>query len=55
MAGAADGEFSESVVLDVDGVCGLALGDGFEFAGLGKYLLVVIESEGGMGMNIQYP
>jgi hypothetical protein len=34
VAGAADGELGESVELDVDGVCGLALGDGFEFAGL---------------------
>lgn len=34
VAGAANGEFGESVEFDVDGVCGLALGDGFEFAGL---------------------
>lgn len=34
VAGAANGEFGKSVELDVDCVCGLALGDGFEFAGL---------------------
>lgn len=38
VAGAADGEFGEGVVFDVDGVCGLALGDGFEFAGLREQL-----------------
>ena len=37
VAGAADGELGESVELDVDGVCGLALGDGLEFAGLEVY------------------
>lgn len=34
VAGAADGEFGECVVLDVDGVYGLALGAGLELAGL---------------------
>jgi hypothetical protein len=34
VAGAADGELGERVKFDVDGVCGLALGDSFEFAGL---------------------
>ena len=34
VASAADGELGESVEFDVDGVCGLALGDGLEFAGL---------------------
>ena len=29
-----DGELGEGVEFDVDGVCGLALGDGLEFAGL---------------------
>ena len=34
VAGAADGELIEGVEFDVDGVCGLALGHGLEFAGL---------------------
>jgi len=34
VARAADGEFGESVELDVDGISGLALSDGLEFAGL---------------------
>jgi hypothetical protein len=34
VAGTADGELGERVELDVNGVCGLALGDGFEFSGL---------------------
>ena len=34
VSSATDGEFGESVEFDVDGVCGLALGDGLEFAGL---------------------
>lgn len=34
VAGAADGELGECVVLDVDGVYRLALGAGLEFAGL---------------------
>ena len=34
VAGAADGELGESVEFDVDDVCWLALGNGFEFAGL---------------------
>jgi hypothetical protein len=34
VTGAADGELCERVEFNVDGICGLALGDGFEFAGL---------------------
>jgi len=34
VAGAANGELGESVEFDIDGVCGLAFGDGLEFAGL---------------------
>ena len=37
VAGAANGELGESVEFDVDGVCGLAFGDGLEFAGLRLY------------------
>lgn len=36
VTGAANCKLSERVELDVDGVCGLAFGDGFKFAGLEK-------------------
>lgn len=47
MAGAADGELGERVELDVDGVGGLALGDGLELAGLFRKELLATVQLGG--------